>query len=230
MKTLGIVGGIGPESTIEYYRQIVALYRERTGNVDYPAIVINSINMTYMLDLIGSGRLPEAVEYLSGEVTKLAAAGADVGLFASNTPHLVFPDLAARSPIPLISIVEATLRQTEKVGLDRVGLFGTRFTMQGATYDRVFAGSAIKLIKPKPDEQEYIHNKYMSEFLYNHIRPEAKAGLLRIVDRMRREDGMSGLILGGTELPLILRDGDDPSVPFLDTTRIHVESAVAAIM
>ena len=112
MKTLGIIGGIAPESTVEYYRLIVALYRERTHDGSYPPLLINSIDLKKLLDLIGALRLADVTEYLLKEVTKLARAGADLGLLASNTPHLVFEDLRRGSPIPLISIVEAACRAT----------------------------------------------------------------------------------------------------------------------
>ena len=139
MKTLGIIGGIAPESTVDYYRQIIALYRSQQSDGGYPSILINSINLKKMLDLIGAGNLPEVTEYLLSEVVKLAAAGADFGLFASNTPHLVFEDIRQRSPIPLVSIVEATCEVALALGLGKVGLLGTRFTMQGGFYPKVFS-------------------------------------------------------------------------------------------
>ena len=114
MKTIGIIGGIGPESTIEYYRRIIALYRLRKDPGGYPPVLINSINLTRMLDLIDTQRMAEVTGYLVGEVTKLAQAGADLGLLAAVTPHIVFEDIQRQSPIPLISIVEAT-RQAVQV-------------------------------------------------------------------------------------------------------------------
>jgi len=131
MKTLGLIGGIAPESTIAYYRQLIAAYRQKQPDGNYPAIIINSINMKKMLDMIGANALADVTEYLSGEVQKLAKAGADFALLASNTPHIVFDELRRQSPIPLISIVEATCVAAKALGLKRVGLFGTRFTMQG---------------------------------------------------------------------------------------------------
>src|SRR5574337_1214528 len=153
MKTLGMIGGIAPESTIEYYRAIIALYRERKRDGSYPPIIINSIDLKKLLDLIGAQKLAEVAEYLVGEVTKLARAGADVGLLASNTPHIVFEDIRRRSPIPLISIVEATCRATQALGLNRVGLFGTRFTMQARVYPEVFSRQGITLVVPDSDDQ-----------------------------------------------------------------------------
>jgi len=129
MKTIGIIGGIGPESTIEYYRQIIALYREQKRDGSYPSIIINSIDMKRMLDLIEAHKLDGLTKYLLGEVKRLAHAGADLGLLASNTPHIVFEDIQKQSPIPLISIVKAACEATKALGITKVGLLGTRFTM-----------------------------------------------------------------------------------------------------
>jgi aspartate racemase len=230
METVGIVGGIAPESTIQYYRLIVAGYREHKRDGNYPSILINSINMKQMLDLIGAKRLPEVVQYLKGELDKLARAGVDFGVLASNTPHLVFDDLQAVSPIPLISIVEATCQRADELGLKRVGLFGTRFTMQGGFYDREFEKRGMVIVLPADDDQEYIHEKYMTELVNGVILKETKAELLRIVNRLKREQRVQGLVLGGTELPLILKDGDDPEIPFLDTTSIHVQSIIEQLL
>ncbi len=123
MKTLGIIGGIAPASTIEYYRLIISLYRERKGDGNYPPIIINSINMKKMLDLIGAGKLAEVTDYMVDEVKKLVLAGADIGFMASNTPHIVFDEIQRQSAIPLISIVEAACAAVKKLGLKTVGLF-----------------------------------------------------------------------------------------------------------
>lgn len=230
MKTLGIIGGIAPGSTIEYYRLIIALYREQKRDGSYPPIIINSIDLKRMLDLISAQELAGVTEYLLGEVMKLAHAGAELGLLASNTPHIVFEDIRRRSPIPLISIVEATCAATLGLGLKKVGLFGTRFTMQGRFYPAVFSRQGIALIVPNSDEQDYIHDRYMGELVHGVFRDETRERLLAIADRLKEREGIQGLILGGTELPLILRDVSDRGIPFLDTTRIHVERAVAQML
>lgn len=230
MKTLGIIGGIGPESTIAYYRQVVALYRQRKKDGSYPQIIINSIDMKKMLDLIEANELVELTDYLSGEVRKLASAGADFGLLASNTPHIIFDELSNQSPIPLLSIVEAALAETKKLGLKRVGLFGTRFTMQGRFYGDVFSREGVTLIVPDVEEQIYIHDRYMSELVNGVFLSETRERLLAIVDRLKAQENIEGLILGGTELPLILREETYGGIPFLDTTRIHVGRAVAQML
>lgn len=230
MRTVGIIGGIGPESTVEYYRSIVASYREQKGDGRYPSVLIDSIDLKKILDLVGANELALLTECVVGELQKVARAGADFGALASNTPHIVFDDIRRQSPIPLLSVVEATCEAARALGLKRVGLFGTRFTMQGRFYPDVFSKAGITLAVPEQDEQAYIHDKYMSELVNGIIVPETRERLLTIVDRLKERQGIHGLILGGTELPLILRDVQDRGIPFLDTTTIHVKRIVAELL
>jgi aspartate racemase len=229
MKIAGIVGGIGPESTIEYYRGIVRHYRERNADGSYPRIVINSVDASKMLGLFGENRLPAATDYLAGEVERLARAGADFGVVAANTPHLVFDALQERSSIPLLSIVTATCRAAKRQGLRRVGLLGTRYTMGARFYPEGLTRAGIEVALPSPEDQDYVHEKYMGELVAGVIRPETKDGLLAVVERMKARESIDAVILGGTELSLILRDGD-AAVPLLDTTQIHVEEIVTRML
>lgn len=226
METIGIVGGTGPESTITYYRLLVAAYRERRPDGSYPPILINSIDLKKMLDLIGAGQLTEVTDYLAGAVHQLAQAGAKLGLLAACTPHLVFDAIQRQSPIPLVSIVEAACETARGMGLQRVGLFGTRFTMQGRFFPDVFERAGIGVIVPAPDEQAYIHDRYLTELVNGIKNPETRNGLLAIVERMNERDHIQGLILGGTELTVILDPSVEARVPLLDTTQIHVLAAV----
>jgi len=230
MGTIGIVGGIGPESTVEYYRQIISLYRAQRGDGASPSILINSIDVKRLLDLIGANEMQKATRYLVEEVEKLSRAGADVGLLAANTPHVVFDGVQSGSPIPLISIVEETCDEAASMGLRRVGLFGTKFTMRGRFYEKVFDRRAITIVKPDADAQGYVHEKYLTELLNGVVLDETREGLLKIVSELKTEKGIEGLILGGTELSLILKDSDDEDIPFLDTTRIHARSAVRELL
>ena len=226
MKTLGIIGGMGPESTIEYYRTIIALYHERKPDGSYPQLIINSVDLKKGMDFMAANDLPGAAKHLLEEIGKLARAGADFGLIAANTPHIVFDDVASKSPIPLISIVEVTCAAAKARGLKRPGLFGTRFTMQGKFYPKVFSREGIELIVPDPDDQEYIHEKYLNELVPGNFLPETRAGLLAIVDRLKNKIDIDGVILAGTELPLISRDATHNGIPFLNTMKIHAEAAV----
>jgi len=226
MKTAGIIGGIGPESTIEYYRYIVATYRARRGDDTYPPIVINSIDLTRLVTLFSAGDLDGVTDILAEEVARLADAGTDFAALAANTPHIVFDRLQKRTTLPMISIVEATRGTAVAMGLTRVGIFGTRFTMQADFYPAVFQAAGLTVVAPGPEEQAYIHEIYMGELVHGVVRPETRARLLAIVARMHDEQRVEAVILGGTELPLILRDVARPVVPFLDTTMIHVRSIV----
>jgi len=230
VKAIGLVGGIGPESTIEYYRFLIAEYRSQVRDGSYPPILINSIDLTKMIGLIAAGELAAVTEYLSGEVVKLARGGADFAALASNTPHVVFDEIRARSPIPMISIVDATCEEARSLQLRRVGLLGTRFTMQGRFYPTVFSQSGMTVVVPDPEEQIYVHEKYMGELVKGTVLPETRDGLLAIARRLRERERVEGVILGGTELPLILRDAPSPGVPFLDTTRIHVKKIVEEML
>jgi aspartate racemase len=229
MKRLGIVGGIAPGSTVDYYQLLIASYREQSGDGSYPAILINSIDLTRMMALVAASRLIDLTEYLREAVDRLARAGADFALLASNTPHIVFEDLRRVSPIPLVSIVEAACEATEGLGLRTVGLLGTRFTMQGRFYPEVFGRRDIVVRSPAPDDMAYVHEKYMSELVLGDFRAETREGILAVIERLRRQ-GAEGVILAGTELPLLLRGGGDASLPLLDTTRIHVRRAVAELL
>jgi len=240
MKTLGIIGGLGPESTIDYYQKIIALYRERTGDGGYPEFFINSVNLRKGLDFMAANNLAGMADYLLEAIGKLVRAGADFGLIAANTPHIVFDDITPKSPIPLISIVEATCATAKLRKLKRLALFGTRYTMESSFYPKVFSREGIDLFVPEPNDQDYIHDKYMNELVPGKFLPETRAGLLAIVDRMKAtsdppsqrygEAGIDGVILAGTELPLILCDPDYNEIPFLNTTKIHVEAAVAKML
>jgi aspartate racemase len=230
MSMLGIVGGIAPGSSVDYYRLLIEHYRAARPDGSYPAIVLNSIDMQRFLALVEAPDRGPLIEYLLGEVGRLARAGADFGLFASNTPHLVFDEVAARSPIPLLSIVEATALAVQSMGLKHLGLLGTRFTMEGGFYPAVFARLGLRVTTPDPDDREYVHNRYFAELVHGVFHPATRLGMLAVIERLQRQAGIDGVILGGTELPFLFRDGEAPSLPLLDTTRIHVERAVAALL
>ncbi len=226
MRTAGIIGGIAPESTVDYYRSIIKAYREKHTDGSYPSILINSIDMTRMLDGISAKDYAAAADYLEAEVMKLVHGGADFVLLASNTPHIVFDELKRACPVPMISIVEASLDEVRRRGLSKVGLFGTRFTMQGGFYQKVFSKARVEVLAPEPDELDYVHRKYMEELVNGVFLDDTRSEMTAIAKKMQKRDGIQGLILGGTELPLLLRNADDIGMPVFDTSRIHVEKIV----
>src|SRR5437773_1810141 len=230
MKTLGIIGGLGPESTIDYYERIIALYRDRMRDGSYPRFIIISVDLKKGLNFMEVGDLAGMAAYLLEGIGKLGDAGADFALISANTPHIVFDEVASKSPIPLISIVEATCAEAKALELKRLALFGTRYTMHATFYPKGFLHEGIELLVPEPNDQDYIHDKYMNELVPGKFLAETRAGLLAIVDRMKAKSDIEGVILAGTELPLILRDPAHNRIPFLNTTKIHVEAAVTEML
>ena len=230
MKIIGMIGGIGPESTIDYYRRLLEGTQKRNPGGPSPAIIINSIDLQKGLALLGANQLTELTEYIVPEVMRLHGAGAEFGFLAANSPHIVFNDIARRSPIPLVSIVEATCTEAKARGFKKLGLFGTRFTMHGRFYPDVFTREGVGLTVPTADEQDYIHDKYINELIPGKFLPETRDGLLAIATRMKKDDGIQALVLGGTELPLILTDSSLLGIPYLDTTQIHVNAILERAM
>lgn len=226
-KILGIIGGVGPESTIDYYRRLLAAWSALRPGGSQPPLVVNSVDMQRMLALLGAGDLAGLTDYLVAEIGRLERAGADLGLVSSNTPHVVFEDVRRRVRLPLLSIVETARDAAQAAGLKRVGLFGTRFTMSGSFYPEVFARAEIVVVAPSPEEQGEIHARYMGELVRGQFKDETRARFLAVADRLRAEERIDGLVLGGTELPLLLRAPAHEGMPLLDTTGIHVERAVA---
>ena len=230
MKTVGIIGGIGPESTVDYYRSIIAGYRQQRPDGSHPSIIINSVDVSKLLGWMGANQLGEVTDYLVEALQKLARAGADFGIISANTPHIVFDDIQQRSPIPLISIVEATCSEAQKRGMSKVGLMGTRFTMQARFYPDVFSRKGITVVTPDEAEQGYLHDKYLGELLKGVFLPETRERLLEIIESMKQRYQIQAVILGGTELPLILRAEEACGIPLLDTTQIHVQAVVAELL
>jgi aspartate racemase len=226
MKTLGVIGGVGPESTIDYYQNLIAMYRERRPDGHYPQFVINSIDLQKGIDFLEDNNLAGMADFLLTEIEKLPRAGAEFGIIAANTPHIVFDEVKAKSPIPFISIVEATCDYAKSHGMKRLALFGTRYTMQADFYQKVFRRAGIELIVPESKDQDYIHEKYFAELVPGIFLPETRENLLAIVDRMKTRAGIEGVTLAGTELALILRGETHNGVTLLDTGKIHCQAAV----
>jgi aspartate racemase len=230
MKTLGIVGGIGPESTIEYYRFILDGCRQRVTDGRMPHIVIDSIDVNRAIAMLDANDLAGVADYLGGSVERLARAGADVALMAANTAHIVFDEVQRRSPIPLISIVLAACDHAKRLGLRRLAFLGTGFTMRARFYPDVFAREGLELVTPSDAERTSIHDRYINELLKNQFLPDTRDAMLAVIGRMSRDERIDGVILAGTELPLLLRGMEPAGLPFLDTTMIHVERAVTEVL
>jgi aspartate racemase len=222
--SLGLVGGLGPESTIDYYRRILKAWA-RIDPSTAPSIVIDSLDVQRGLRLIEND-WEGLTAYLLASIQRLAGAGADFAAITANTPHLVFDELAARSPIPLISIVEVCAANARRRELRRLALLGTRFTMEAAFYPEVCARHGITVVTPGDADRPWVHQRYIGELLKGNFRDETRAEFVSLITRMRDQEGVDGVILGGTELPLLLAEPVIAGLPLLDTTALHVAALV----
>lgn len=226
MRRLGIVGGLGPESTIDYYKALVEVWHRERPDGSNPPLIIDSLDVQKAIALVTAGDLPALTDYLADSVQRLARGGAELALMSANTPHLVFDAVRAASPIPMLSIIEAASRAAAARGMKRVALFGTRFTMQSSMYPDGLRRDGIDVVVPTDEEQAFIHEKYLGELIPGIFRDETREQLIAIIRAIHARSPIDAVILGGTELPLILREPSYDGVAMLDTTRIHVEVAV----
>jgi aspartate racemase len=223
-KTVGILGGVSPESTITYYEHIVRTYRERFGDHSYPEILIYSVSFQTIMDWQRKEMWDRIEKLLTNGIIRLSKGGADFGLIASNTMHFVFEKVQKKSPIPLISIIDATAEKIKKEGIDAVGLLGTVFTMSQRFYKEKLLHSGINVLVPKEKEQKYINRVIHKELINGRIIPRSKEGFLKII-KGHVDRRAQGVILGCTEIPLLVRDEDSP-VKLFNTTEIHAEKAL----
>lgn len=226
MKTLGIVGGIAPPSTIEYYRSIVEIHRNRANRP--PRVLINSVDGDEVLGHLSAGRHTELVATLLEALRQLASGGAEIALLASISVHIAFDDVRAASPVPLIDIVESTADAV--AGFQRLGLFATRFTTRADLFGPALASRGVSVVAPTAEEQETIDRVYFDELVAGQFPPAARDRLLAIGTRLRDDDDVDGILLGGTELPLLLRTTSHGGLAYLDVARIHAHAAVTAML
>lgn len=229
MKKLGLVGGMGPESTIPYYHDIVYGVQDRVGKNFFPNLAIESVNAFDVLRLCNEQKYDELTNYLMQAIKNLIASGADFIALSANTPHIVFDRLQARSTVPLVSIVEAACNEAIRLNKHKVGLLGTIFTMKEDFFKKPFYSSNIEIITPTTEEMEYINLKISSELEFGVIKEETLQGFKKIIKRMQQEDSIEAVILGCTELPLLLNDEVSP-IPCLDTMKIHIQLLIDLIV
>lgn len=226
MKTIGIIGGIGPESTVDYYKTIIAAFNTSHADLAYPEIILYSANLNALMQLINARDWAGLSEWILARICSIQRAGAEFAAIASNTPHIIFDEIKAKSPIPLLSIVEATCGKAKEMDLKRVGLIGTKLTMEADFYKTPFLAKGIPVVVPSEEEQQFIHQKLFSEIELGIFKDSTREKILAIVKRMVDEEAIDSLILGCTELPLILTESRY-NIPFLNTTAIHCENIIS---
>jgi len=248
MRKVGIIGGLGPASTPEYYLGIINGYRAKTGDDNYPEIIINSLNMTEVLSYVSRKKWDALVDVLVDAINGAAYAGAEFAAIASNTPHIVFDRVREEAVLPLISIVEETCRAAQARGCKRAVLLGTRFVMGNDFYREALQEHGITAIVPTAEEQAVIHNLIFPKLEEGIVVPEDKEQMLALVTRLVEEHDADAVILGCTELPLMIKGGDldfgrgqgldrsqdlspdlGSGIQVLNTTQIHIDAIVDAI-
>jgi aspartate racemase len=230
MRTVGIIGGIAPPSTIDYYRRIHALYAERTDGASNARMIVNSLDHLELLEHVRHDRREALVRFLVYELGRLAAAGVDFALLSSNTPHLVVDELLRRSPVPLLSIVDVTRDELLRLGVRRCGLLGTGFTMNADFYPRVLGAAGIAVVMPEEDDRRLVHHVYMTELVPGVFRADSRDRVLAIMGRMVERHRLDAIVLAGTELQLLL--GDTGALPFLvvETAACHIRATVDELL
>jgi len=213
-----------PESTVTYYQHIVRRYQELFGDHGYPEIIIYSVSFQRFEDWMGEEDWGSIREALLKGLESLGAAGADFAVIATNTMHIVFDYLQERSPIPLISIIDATAEAIKKEGMDTVGLMGTRFTMEKPFYREKLARHGIETLVPEKADRDYINKIVFEELSRGLLRSESRGEFLRIIERLVRR-GAQGIVLGCTEIPLLVTQ-EHTSVKLFDTATLHAERAL----
>jgi len=225
MKKIGILGGMSYESTIRYYDSILQMYYDNYSDYNYPEILIYSLNFQKVIDYELGNDTPKYIDYLMSGINSLQNGGADFIIMAANSPHAVYDELTQKAEIPILSIVQATAEKAFKMKLNKLLLIGIKFTMQSSFYQRIFENSNMRVITPADIEQDLIDKIIFEELVIGKFKNESKQKLLKIIHNYK----VDGVILGCTELPLILHK-NDTSIKLLDTIEIHVEATLKYAM
>ncbi len=223
-KKIGILGGTSPESTVEYYQYITRTYTERFGDYGYPEVIIYSVSFQPYVDWPNQDRWDLVAQGLSEAAQKLESAGADLIVIATNTMHLVFDQVQASVTVPMLSLLDAVGDAILARGFDTVGLLGTRFTMEKTFYQDALTRKGITVLVPDAQDREFVNAVIYDELVAGQIRAESRAGYVAIIEKLA-ERGAEGIILGCTEIPLLVNE-EDAGMPLFDTTVIHAEAAL----
>lgn len=225
MKTIGLIGGMSWESSIEYYRIINQVTREKLGGLHSAKSVMVSVDFAPMEVLQNQNRWSEATEVMIETAHQVAAAGADFLLIATNTMHKMYDEVQAALNIPVLHIADATALKIKEGGLNKIGLLGTIYTMEQDFYKgRLSELHGLEVLVPGKSDRQIVNQIIFDELVIGQIKPESKAEYARVITNLV-ELGSQGIILGCTEIPLLVDPGQMP-VPTFDTTYIHAEMAV----
>lgn len=223
-KIIGVIGGLSPESTASYYLHITRSYAERFGDYHYPEIVIVSVDLEQYHDWRSAGQWDAIAADLARCANKLQRAGADFGVIATNTMHKVFRETQEQTSLPLLSLFDPLIRAIRGRGLDRVGLLGTLTTMSDPFYAETLAAEGVQTLAPSAEQRREIHRIIVEELVRGVLRDDSRAFYLRAMNELA-ERGAQGVILGCTEIPLLVGPKDTGMVLF-DTATLHADAAL----
>lgn len=229
MKKLGLIGGVGPQATIPYYHDIVYGVQKKLNKPFFPHLTIESLSCFELIPMSAQGKRTELKNYLLSGIYNLAAAGADFAAFACNTAHMVFDEILAESPIPLISIIDVTLAEAQRLNIHRAGLLGTAATMEEDFFKAPFEKDGVEIIIPNQKERTEIAQKILDELELGIVKPETVSLFCEVVNRMVEEDKIEAIILGCTEIPLVFQNVPLPVI-CLDTMELHIHALVNEIL
>ena len=228
MKKIGIIGGLSVESTFEYYKIIARTYNKIAGGSSSPSLVIDSLDLQKVTDWFASNEWDKVLDELVSSANNLIAAKAEVIILATNTPHIVFNELEKKVSKPMISIMDAVAKEIKKQNLKKVGLLGTKFTMQGDYYPKALEKFDLEVITPSLEDQEVIHRIIYKELTFHVLNDVSREKYLEIINRLNNM-GAEGVILGCTEIPLLIKQ-EDCKIPVFDTATIHALSVLEYAM
>jgi amino-acid racemase len=224
MKTIGLLGGMSWQSTTQYYRLANELVAARLGGLHSAQCVLYSVDFAAIERMQKEDRWDDAAALLASAAKSLEAAGADTMLICTNTMHKVYDEIASAVSIPVLHVADVTVAAVQQAGISRVGLLGTAFTMEQSFYRDRLASSGLDVLTPDDGERALVHRVIFDELCVGVIRDESRAALVSVINHLV-ERGAQGVILGCTELELLL-SADDADVPLFPTTRLHIEAAV----
>lgn len=222
MKKIGILGGISSASTIQYYKTILDMYYENFSDYYYPEILINSLNFQYFTDLENEHKISEYTDYIINGINNLQKSGADFVIMAANSPHSVYYNVKDQISLPILSIVDTAAKECSKLKLKKVLLTGIKYTMQNSFYQEGFKSYGIEVSTPSEKHQDQINSIIFDELVLNKITESTKEHFKKIISLYN----VDGIILGCTELPLLLNQ-EDMDIPLIDTLKLHCKATLA---
>jgi len=228
MKKIGIIGGLSAESTIEYYKILIKEYNKRKGGKSSPLLIIDSLDLEEAVNLMNNSDWDRVFNIIFQSAKNLEHAGAEVIIIATNTIHKVFERLQKNINTPMISILDVTAEAAKSKNLKKIGLLGTIFTMQSDFFQKAFQRYDLEIIVPNQEDQKLINEIIFNELTFHIIKSESKRGYLEVIGRLQQE-GAEGVILGCTEIPLLIKQEDSP-IPVFDTTTLHAMAALEYAM